>query len=94
MRFTTSEEPGDPYAHIRCRLPKRFGIIIEEGDHVLTDIPRDDIFLNFLLQYISGILVYLNDAIDLTVDVVIKHFLYSHLSVPPTIHDYWNHQFQ
>ena len=94
MRFTTSEESGDPHAHICRWLPKRFGIIIEEGDHVLTDIPRDDIFLDFLLQYISGILVYLNDAIDLTVDVVIKHFLYSHLSAPPTIHDDWSHQFQ
>ena len=85
MRFTTSKESGDPHAHISCRLPEGFAVIIEEGNHVLADIARNDILFYFLLQNVCGILIDLNDTIDLSVDVVMEHLLYSHLSLPPTI---------
>ena len=85
MRFTTSKEARDPDTYIRRRLMERIGIIIEEGNHVLADITGDDIFLYFLLQNVSSILINLNDTVDLTVDVIMKHLLYSHLSEPPTM---------
>ena len=82
MRFTTSKETGDPHAHICRMLPEGLPVVIKEGDHMLPDIPGDDILLHFLLQDLCRILIDLDDAVDLTVNVVIEHLLYFHRASP------------
>ena len=45
---------------------------------MLSQFLCDDILPYFLLNDLIGILVNLNNAIDLTVDVIMEHILYSH----------------
>ena len=52
--------------------------MIKECREVLSQFLRDDIFSNLLLDDIIGILVNLDNTIDLSIDVITEHVLNSH----------------
>ena len=51
---------------------------------MLSQFLGDDVLPNFLLDNVMCILVNLDDAVDLTVNVIMEHILYSH-GCPPQI---------
>ena len=53
-------------------------IVIKEGDEVFLQLTRNDVFIQFLCKNITGVLIHLYDTVDLTIDILPKHFLDSH----------------
>ena len=45
---------------------------------------RNDVLAQFLAQAVIVILGYLNDAVDISVDVLLEHILYLHGFFPPS----------
>ena len=81
VRFTTSEEAGNPYAHIIGRHIKRITVIVEEGNEMFFQFSGDDILSQFLLDNLVIRLVNLNDTTDSTVNVISEHILDYHSTV-------------
>src|SRR5574344_1097747 len=81
MRFTATEETGNPYPDISSFLIEGFKIIIEESSEVLFQFTGNNVFIKFLNQHVLGILIYLYYAINLTVNVLLKHLLNFHNSL-------------
>lgn len=72
VRFTTSKETGNPDANICSAFMKGLSIFIKESNEVLLQIFGDDILIQFLNKNISSILVYFNDAIDFTINILLE----------------------
>ncbi|CBL33285.1 hypothetical protein ES1_00660 [[Eubacterium] siraeum V10Sc8a] len=51
---------------------KGLSIFIKESNEVLLQIFGDDILIQFLNKNISSILVYFNDAIDFTINILLE----------------------
>ena len=86
VRFTTPEEAGDPYTDISGVFIKGIIIVIKEGNKMFLQFSGDDIFVQFLYEHATFILVYLDDTIDLTINVIFEHRLNSHVAAPPLYH--------
>ena len=84
VRFTTSEKTGNPHTDIRCGHIERIAIVVKEGREMLSQLFCNDVLFYFLFDYVMCILVNLDDAVDLTVNVIMEHILYSH-GCPPQI---------
>ena len=72
VRFTTSKETGNPHTNICSAFTEGLSIIIKEGNKMLLQISGDDILIQFLNKNISSILVYFNDAIDFTINILLE----------------------
>ena len=86
MRFTTSEEAGDPYTDISGVFIKGLVIVIKESNKMFLQLPCDDILIQFLYEHTAFILVDLDDAINLAIDVIFEHRLNSHIAAPSLYH--------
>ena len=86
VRFTTSEEAGNPNADVGGGLVERLDVIVEECDEVLLQLSGDNILIQLLHEHAAFILIDLDDAVDFTVDVVFKHRLNSHVAAPSLYH--------
>ena len=82
MRFTTSEEAGDPNADIGGLLVEGFVVVVEEGDEMLFQLSGDDILVQFLYEHAAFILINLDDTIYLSIYIILKHRLNSHITAP------------
>ena len=76
MRFTTSEEAGDPHAHLRRGSEDPFLVSGEEISKVLLQFSCHNVLVQ-LLRYV-GFLTLANDdnALNFTVDLLGKHVFY------------------
>ena len=72
VRFTTSKEAGNPHSDICSAFTEGFSIIIKEGNEMLLQISGNNILVQFLNKNICGILVYFNDAIDFTINIILE----------------------
>ena len=72
VRFTTSKETGNPNSDICGAFSEGLTIIIKEGNKMLLQISGNDILVQFLNKNICGILVYFNDAIDFTINIILE----------------------
>ena len=78
VRFTTAEEPRNPYTHISRWIVVRLTIIFEERLKVFAEFIGYDILIQFLFDYIVVLLVNFNNPIYRTVDVFLKDIFYFH----------------
>ena len=78
MRFTTSKEAGNPDANFVGRIVNGFDVVIKECGEVTPQFFRDNVLAEFLLQALLVILRHLDNAVDITVDVLLEHTLYFH----------------
>ena len=78
VRFTTSKEARDPDSNISRRGIKGVAVVIEKGREVFSQFFCNNVLFYFLFDNIVCVLIDLDNAIDLTVDVIIEHILYSH----------------
>ena len=78
VRFTTSKEAGDPYAHLRCSSENAFLICREEISKVFLQLPGDNILIQFLRDVGFLALADNDNTLDLTVDRLSEHFFYLH----------------
>ena len=72
VRFTTSKETGNPNSDICGTFSEGLTIIIKEGNEMLLQISGNDILVQFLNKNICGILVYFDDAIDFTINILLE----------------------
>ena len=72
VRFTTSKETGNPNSDICSAFTEGLSIIIKEGNEMLLQISGNNILVQFLNKNICGILVYFNDAIDFTINILLE----------------------
>ena len=78
VRLAAAEEAGDPYADVCGVLPERCAIVAEECPEVLFQLARDDILIKLLDEDAALILIDLDHAVDLAVDVLCEHIFYHH----------------
>ena len=78
VRFTTSKEARDPDSNISSRGIKGIAVIIEKGREMFSQFFCYNVLFYFLFDNIVCILIDLDYAIDLTVNVIVEHILYSH----------------
>ena len=78
VRFTTSKEAGNPDADLVGRIVDGFDIVIKERGEMTPQLFRDYVLAEFLLQTLLVILRHLDNAVDVTVDVLLEHTLYFH----------------
>ena len=52
VRFTASKEARNPHTHISGGLIESIAVVVEEGNEVLLQLLGDDVFSNFLFDYI------------------------------------------
>ena len=71
MRFTASKEARNPHTDFICGIIYRLGIVIEERAEMSAQLFRDDILTQLLAQTVIVVLGDLNDAINVTVDVLL-----------------------
>ena len=81
MRFTASEEAGDPDTDFISRRIDRFYIVVKESRKVTTQFLCNDIFAKFLFQTLLVILRHFDNAVDIPVNVLLKHILYLHAAI-------------
>ena len=82
MRFTAAKEAGNPDTNISGRNLERLQVIVEEGDDMLLQFPRNDVLVQFLHQNIEFVLVDLDDTVNRAVNAFFEHFLDSHTVSP------------
>ena len=85
VRFTTSEETGNPYSGVISRLRETVTVMVEETYKVLFELLRDNIFAHFAFGG-SILLIDFNNTVYLTVDVICKHGLNFHYTVASLHH--------
>ena len=81
MRFTASEKAADPYAHLVGHAVHALLIVIVKGTEMLAQFACDDVFLQLLPTVFVVRLHDLDYAVDLSVDVLLKHVVNLHLHV-------------
>ena len=81
MRFTTSKEAGDPYAHFRGCADDALFVGREEIREVLLQFPRYNVFLQLLLDISVFILPDNDNALNLSVNRLCKHFPNQHFHI-------------
>jgi hypothetical protein len=69
VRFTTSEETGNPNSDFIGRCADRSFIAIEKGAEVLTKFLCDNVLAKLLLNALLIILCHFDDTIDRSVNV-------------------------
>ena len=79
VRFTASEEAGDPNAHLVCRSDDAALIAGKEIGKMLLQFSCDHIFFQFLLYVFVFALSDLDNALDIPVDRLCKNTLYLHI---------------
>ncbi len=79
--FTTAEEAGNPYADVCGPFVEGVAVSLKEGGEVLLQVFGDDVFVQFLDQYVVGVLLYFDNAIDFAVDIVLEQVSDNHRSL-------------
>mgnify|MGYP000073212277 CR=1 FL=1 len=85
IKFTTAEEAGNPDADVSRGRLESLQVIIEEGDDMLLQLPRDDVLVQFLHQNVELVLIDLDDTVNRAVNAFCEHILNSHTVSPPQI---------
>ena len=81
MRFTASEEAGNPDADLSCRMIQCVFVTGKELLKMPPQLTRNDVFLQFVFQICFIVLRDLHNSVDISVDIVCKQFsdLHRHL---------------
>ncbi|MPM10716.1 hypothetical protein SDC9_57050 [bioreactor metagenome] len=82
MRFTTSEEAGNPHSHFVGVSKYAFFIAREKVCKMLLQFSRDNIFLKLLFDIGFIILSNLNDTLNISVYWFCEHLLNDHTLSP------------
>ena len=85
MRFTTSKEAGNPDAHFVCSSGQTSLIGIKEFIHVFIKLIGHNILVQLLIHIFLILLADLNDTLDVTIDLFIKHILDFHIICPSLV---------
>ena len=75
MRFTTSEEAGNPNTDLVGGVVDCFCIVIEEGTEMSAQLSRDYVFTKFLLEAAFIVLRNLDNTVNVSVYVLLEHIL-------------------
>ena len=84
MRFTTSKEAGNPHADFISRLVDSLCVVVKECAEVTAKLLGNYVFAEFLFQTPVIILHNLDNAVDVSFDVLLEHILYFHVATSIT----------
>lgn len=84
MRFTTSKEAGNPHADFISRLVDSLCVVVKECAEVTAKLLGNYVFAEFLFQTPVIILHNLDNAVDVSFNVLLEHILYFHVATSIT----------
>ena len=80
MRFTTPKEAGNPHADFISRLVDSLCVVVKECAEVTAKLLGNYVFAEFLFQTPVIILHNLDNAVDVSFNVLLEHILYFHVA--------------